>query len=174
VDLVHRVVTHVLWEGTHAVLGASEQDAEVLVQVGEKGVLGRHGVVGWHVHHEGSGSSAVKEVLGNSDAASVVGRVERTIEVWEEVDGSSVVGTLGQDTWNHDTDVWLGVVTNDGGVDEEGQESVLVLGGVVLEKGGGVLVADRRLGLGDSQACCREHGSDVGELHVDDVDESGM
>lgn len=120
----------------------AKERAEVLVQVGEEQVLVRAGAVGWHVHHERSSTTVVKEVDGDSRVATTVRGGEASIEVRKEVDNSSVVCTLGKDTWDHDANVGLGVVTNDGSVDEESQQGVLVGSSVVCQKSSGVVRAD--------------------------------
>lgn len=179
VDLVH-VGGAGVWRGGHAVLRAAEQVREVLVQVGEE-LAGRKSapfttittvinlllagahVVGGGVVHERSGTTTVEEVDGGAHAAASVGGGEHAVEVWGEVDALVLASSWSEDTGDLDADVWLGVVTNDGSVDNEGQESLLVHGGVVLEQGGGVLVADGHV-LGSSARC---EGHNVGDLHVD-------
>lgn len=180
VDLVH-VGGAGVWRGGHAVLRAAEQVREVLVQVGEELaeresvkvakthsgrldilLVGAH-VVGGGVVHERSGTTTVEEVDGGTHAAASVGGGEHAVEVWGEVDALVLASSWSEDTGDLDADVWLGVVTNDGSVDDEGQESLLVHGGVILEQGGGVLVADGHV-LGSSARC---EGHNVGDLHVD-------
>jgi len=121
--------------------------------------------VGGHVHQQRSRSAIVQEVLGHAAGASAVGGGQATVKVRQEVDLGAVVHAGGEDTGHFDADVGLGVVADDGGVDEECQERVLVLGGVLLEEGGGVVVADGGVGwaLGDGGADKGEGGE--GELH---------
>ena len=96
--------------------------------------------VGGLVHHQRRGSAIVKEVDGGGHSIPVGGS-EGAGEVRREVDGGAVVGlVLGEDTGDG-VHVGLSVVADDDGVDEEGQEGVLVGCGVVLEEGGGVVVA---------------------------------
>lgn len=121
------------------------------------------------VHHQRNGTAVVEEVDGNTGIASVVGGSKATVEVWQEVDGGAVEGAGREDTWNLDANVWLGVVANDGGVDDESQEGVLVGRIVLLEEGGGVVVTDGGVGraLGDNGAKGSEESKSF-ELHDED------
>lgn len=130
-------------------------------------------VVGRLVLLEGVGSAAVEEVDAGGLVATV-GRGQHAVEVGSQVDLGAVLHTLGEDTGDGDADVGRGVclrvlvqgslgslkppwkvrtVANDDGVDNQRQELGLVLGRVVLEESGGVVVADGRirgtLGVGD-------------------------
>lgn len=80
-------------------------------------------------------ASAVKEVNADTGRTTPVGGVERASEVRQQVDGSAIVGTVGENTRDSNTSVGLGVVTDDDGVDEECQQRVLVGSGVVLQQG---------------------------------------
>lgn len=110
-------------------------DGEFLLLVGA-------GAIGRLVHHQRHRSAVVEEVGRDTGIASFVGGSEAAVEVWQQVDGGAVEGAGSKDAWNLDADVRLGVVADDGGVDDEGQEGVLVRGVVLLEEGGGVVVTD--------------------------------
>ncbi len=71
-------------------------------------LVGR-GAIGRHVHHERSSSTIIKEVDRNTHWATIVCRKECTGEVWQKVDLSPVIGTLCEDTWDSNADVWLGI-----------------------------------------------------------------
>jgi len=122
---------------------------------------------GGHVHHERSSTTIVKEVDRNTLVTATVAGGEATVEVREEVDLSSVVGTLCEDTRDGDADVGLSVVANDGGVDEKSQESKLVLASVVLEKCGSVVATDGLIGrsLGECRDSGRKTSEDGGGAH---------
>lgn len=132
-------------------------------------LLVRARAVGGHVHHERSSSATVEEVDGDTLVSATVGRGELAIEVWQEVDLSAIVGALGENTGDGDAHVRLGVVSDNGSVDEEGQESVLVLASVVLEEGSGVVVAYGGIGrpLCERRHGGREDGKDGGDKHND-------
>lgn len=118
-----------------------------------------------HIHQKRRRSAIIEEVLRHAAGAAVVGRLEAAIEVGQQVDVRAVVLARRKDTGDLDADVGLGVVADDGGVDEEREEGVLVLGRVLLEQGGGVVVADGDVGgaLGGDDADEGEGGE--GELH---------
>jgi hypothetical protein len=125
VDAVLGSVASIGGEGIIALHSASEEDTEVFVQVGEESagmlsarssanewdysLLGGVGVVSGHVLHEGSSTATVEEVDSTTDAAASVCGSETAVEIWQEVDGGTVVGTWGEDAWDLDADVWLGV-----------------------------------------------------------------
>lgn len=108
-DVVHGSRSSVGWEGRASLHGATEQGTEVLVQVRNEEVLVGCSAVGWLVHEERSSSTVIEEVDGDTGASTTVGRLKSTSEVWCKVDGGAVVGSLGQDTWDGDADVWLSV-----------------------------------------------------------------
>ena len=136
----------------------------------EQHVLVAGGVVGGHVLHEGSRTAAVKEALGDTGAAAVVGGGQAAGKVRSQVDHGAIVGTGGQNAGDGDADVGLGVVANDGGVDHQRQEGLLVGGGVVLEQCRGVVVADGLAGgttSGGGRASQSQSGSESGGLHLE-------
>jgi hypothetical protein len=172
VDIVHGDFSLVLGEvgAVHGDSGAAEQGAEELVQVGEESVLAGRGSVGGHVHHERSRSTVIEPVDGDGLAA-LVGGGKATVKVWEEVDGGAVDGARGEDTRNGDVGegevlVWhwaLEVASDDNGVDENGQQGVLVGWGVVEEDNLGVVVANGVGSLSNGANGCKS--SDGGETH---------
>jgi hypothetical protein len=175
VDLILGGVASVGRESIFALHGASEEDTEVLVQVGKESagislarirlqrlryslLVGRL-IHGGHVLYERSSSTTIEEVDSTTDAAASVCGSKTAVEVWGEVDLGAVVHALGEDTWDLDADIWLGVcdasekasrlqvegehtVTDDGSVDDESQESLLVGSSVVHQQSSGVVVAD--------------------------------
>lgn len=108
--------------------------------------MGRRGAVGRHVHHERDRSSIVEEVDDGARATALVGGGKATVKVGKKVDHGAVVHSLVQDAVDGDADIGLGVVADDGSVDEEGQQGVLRRGIVDLEQGGGVVVTDGLIG----------------------------
>lgn len=141
--------------------------------------------VGWHVLLERSSSTIVEEVDRDTNGTTSVCGSESTGEVWDEVDSGAVEGTVGvEDTWDGDTDVGGGVlcrsvsfrresagptyVTNDGSVDNQGEEGLLVGSGVVLQQSSGVVVAHGLVGwaLGDSEGRSGGDGKSL-EKHDD-------
>lgn len=163
VHLVHAGVALVWRHVLHAVVAAAEQVGEVLVQVGKETavasqlgafssemmkvnvLLSRVHAVGWHVVHQWSSTSTVQEVDRHSGVAASVGAGKTAAEVWQEVDLLAVHLTRSQDTWDLDANVWHGVVSNDGGVDEQGQERLLGRRIALLEERLGVVVTDGRI-----------------------------
>lgn len=164
-NLVHAGRAGVGREALHTDVGAPKQGSEELVKVSKKHavlavseqfltfkfawrsgkiiLLVRRRVISGHVLHERRGTASVQEVGLDTHLASLVGRGETTIEVGGQVDLDALVHAIGvQDTGNADTNVGLGVVTNDSGVDQEGQQGVLVLGSVLLEQCSGVVITD--------------------------------
>jgi hypothetical protein len=118
-------------------------------------------VFGWHVLHQRSGATTIEEVKRDTAITSTVGRLEATVEVGDKVNLSSVVRAVGvEDARDHDTHVRLGVVSDDGGVDDQSQEGHLVRGRVVLEERSGVVVAYGRVGraLGNGAADSGQNG----------------
>jgi hypothetical protein len=142
----------------------------------ERGDVLLHGahVVSSSVVHEGGCTAAVEEVDAHTGAVSCVGGCQTAIEVRGEVHGGAVVFAWGEDSRDQNALVeFRGVVADDGGVDDEGEDGELVLGGVVCEEAGGVVVADGHVGgaLGGDGAERRchgegfeEHGGRVGEV----------
>lgn len=103
-------------------------------------------VVGWVAHFDGVGTSTVEEVDGYTIEASGVGGCEASREVGEQVDAFEVSLTRSENTGDSDERSWVGgVVANDGGVDYQCQEGLLVVGSVVLEKCHGVWTDDTGL-----------------------------
>lgn len=125
VGLVHAGGTSV-WAGGVGELAAAEEVSKVGVQVGEEHVLGGVGAVGWHVVHEGSGGATVKEVDGDTAAATVVGGGEGTGEVWEQVDARILASSRSKETRDGNTDIGLGVVANDRSVNDESLKERMV------------------------------------------------
>lgn len=96
-------------------------------------------VVGWVAHLDGVGTSTVEEVDGYTIEATGIGGCEATGEVGEQVDAFEVSLTRSENTGDGNERSGVGgVVANDGGVDHQCQEGLLVLGSVVLEKCHGV------------------------------------
>jgi hypothetical protein len=129
-------------------------------------------VVSSSVVHEGGGAAAVEEVDAHAGAASRVGGCQTAIEVRGEVYGGAVVFAWGQDARDQNALVeFRGVVADDGGVDDEGEDGELVLGGVVCEEAGGVVVADGHVGgaLGVDGADCRSGDGEGFEEHGERV-----
>ncbi len=105
-------------------------------------LLSRVRGVRWHIHHQGSGSSSVKEVdIGGLVIA--VGGLQAAVEVRQQVDRFAIQGGGCKYARQGNTDIGLGVVANDDSIDKEGQEGILIGSSVILEKGSRVLVADR-------------------------------
>ena len=101
--------------------------------------------------------------------AAVVRARQSAVEVGQEIHIGAVVLAFGQDAGDCDADVGFGVVADDGGVDEEGQERVLVLGGVFFEESGRVVVADGGVGGALGEGCGGEGGQggqDGGGTHI--------
>ena len=121
-------------------------------------LLVRVGAVCRLVHHQRHRATIVEEVLRNTDVAAIVGGLQATVEVRQKVDGGAVEGAGSEDTWDHDANVRLGVVADDGGVDDQGQEGVLVGGIILLEESSGVIVAD-----GGVRRALRDGGTDGSE-----------
>ncbi len=65
--------------------------------------------IGRLVHHERDGPAIVKKVHGDTDRSAIVGGEKSTVEVGEEIDSSAIVGSLGEDAWDGDAHVGLGV-----------------------------------------------------------------
>lgn len=96
-------------------------------------------VVGWVAHLDRVGTSTIEEVDGYTIETSGVGGCEASREVGEQVDAFKVSLTRSENTGDGDERSGVGgVVANDGGVDHQCQEGLLVLGSVVLEKCHGV------------------------------------
>ena len=112
------------------------------------GVCSRLGwavAVGRLVGHDGFGASAIQEIDGHPCFAASVGGVQAAVEVGEEVDFGAVEVAGGEDAGHfHGGRGCVGVVVaaDDDGVDEVGQELVLVGAGVLMEQSCGVFVAD--------------------------------
>lgn len=103
-------------------------------------------VVGWVAHLDRVGTSTVEEVDGYTIEASGVGGCEASGEVGEQVDTFEVSLTRSENTGDGDERSGVGgVVANDGGVDHQCQEGLLVVGSVVLEKCHGVWTDDTGL-----------------------------
>lgn len=142
VDLILTWLALVGVESGHPLHGAAEQGTEVLVQMGEEEVLRRGIGVGGLVQHERSRAAVVEEVDRGCHAV-LVGRLQRSVEVLEEIDGHALLHlTLREDPRNHYPDVGLCVVSDDGGVDYQSEQRHLILGGVVHEQCGRIIIAD--------------------------------
>ena len=63
-----------------------------------------------HVHHQGSSSTVVKEVDGNARASPTIAARETAVKVREQVDSSSIVGTVVENTGYGD--IWEGNAGN--------------------------------------------------------------
>lgn len=143
VHCVHRRLARVGREAHLRVVGAAEGSTEVRVQMGQERAADNHASinntrlqkrfyvllvravrVGGHVAHERGGSSAIEEVDARR-AAVPVSAVEGTRKVGNEVDGGSVVCGVGGENTGDGILVGLRVVADDGGVHEQGEESVL-------------------------------------------------
>lgn len=96
-------------------------------------------VVGWVAHLDGVGTSTVEEVDGYTIEATGIGGCEASREVGEQVDAFEVSLARSENTGDGNERSGVGgVVANDGGVDHQCQEGLLVVGSVVLEKCHGV------------------------------------
>lgn len=95
--------------------------------------------VGGHVAHERGGSSAIEEVDTRRGIVPV-SAVERTGKVGNEVDGGSVVCGVGGENAGDGILVGLRVVADDGGVHEQGEESVLGRGVADVQQRGRVVI----------------------------------
>lgn len=71
--------------------------------------LVRHGIVGGHVFHQGSGTASIKEVDRYASLATTVGGSEGTVEIGCQVDGCAIVGARSQDTGDGNACVGLRV-----------------------------------------------------------------
>jgi hypothetical protein len=66
-------------------------------------------VVGRLVVHQGLRAATVQKVDGHSSVAAAVRRLEVSIEIWQEVDLVAVELSFGEDTWDLDAGIDLGV-----------------------------------------------------------------
>lgn len=71
-------------------------------------LVGR-GAVGRQVHQERGSSTTVKEVDRDAGWPTIVCGEQGTIEEWEEVDSSAVIGASFEDTWDGDANIGLGI-----------------------------------------------------------------
>lgn len=122
--------------------------------------------IGRHIHHQRHRTPVIKEADGDTGITTVVRGSKASIKVRQKVDRGAIIHAWSEDTWNLDTDVGLGVVPNDGGVDNESQERVLVGRVVFFKKSGGVVVTYRsvRWALRDGGADGSEE-SECFQLH---------
>ena len=98
----------------------------------------------------------------------MVGRCKPATEIRQQVDLSAVVHPWSENAWHLDTDVDLGVVPDHGRVDDEDQQRDLVGGIVLLEKGGCVVVTDRRVSWALSKYCTDQGKKwEVFEMHCE-------
>lgn len=105
--------------------------------------MSRSIVLCWHVLHQRRCTTCIQEVDSDTCSATIVGRGQTSVEVGYEVDTRAIVSPVRvQDTRNCNTDIGLRVVTDDGSVNQEGQQGVLIGSIVVFEQGGCVLVTD--------------------------------
>ena len=180
-DVIHATIAAVSGIRPIADHATAEQDTEVLVQMRQQGaivhvsfptppqfpqfqegniLLIRARPIRRHIQHQRRRAAIIEEVLRQARAAAAaVGRVEHAVEVRQQVDGRAVVHALGEDAGDADADVRLGVVADDGRVDDERDERLLRGGVVFLEEGRGVVVADGDVG----GALCEAGGAQEGE-----------
>ena len=100
------------------------------------------GSIRWHIHHQRHGAAIIKEVDRNTCAATTVRRRETAIEVREEIDLGAFVHARRQYSWHGNAHVRHRVVANDGGIDHESQESVLIGSGIFFQQRRGVEITD--------------------------------
>lgn len=108
-------------------------------QMRDDSLLVAGGVVRWLVLLEGCGTTSIQEVHTDTSLASSVGRLEGAGEVDGQVDTCIVAGTWSEDSRDSDERARVGrVVSDDGSVDDQGEDGLLVGCGVVLQQSGGV------------------------------------
>ena len=95
------------------------------------------------IHHQWYCTAIVKKVNGHTNIPTTVGGVEGAIEVGQEIDLGVIVFSGSQDTRHRDADVWFGVVSYHGCVDNESQKRVLVGGIILIQQGFCIVVTDR-------------------------------
>jgi len=88
--------------------------------MGQEFILVRRCAISWHIHHQRNRSTVIEEVLRDTHASSSIAGSETTIEVACEIDFGAVVHAWGQDTRDHDADIWFGVVADDSSINDEG------------------------------------------------------
>ena len=99
----------------------------------------------------------------------IVCACQTTVEVRKQVHCLALERAWVEDTIHSNTDIGLSVVANDGCVDDESKEGVLVCGSVVFQEGGGVVVADGDVfrSLGESGGCNGRENGCCAELHCE-------
>ena len=98
----------------------------------------------------------------------MVGRCKTATKVRQQVDLSTIVHSRGENTWYLDADIDLGVIPDHGRVDDEDQQRDLVGRIVLLEKGGRVIVTDRRVSWALSKSCAdKSEEWKVFEMHCE-------
>lgn len=87
-------------------------------RMGDELLSTAHVAVARLVHLERCGSPVIEEVDADSLGATIagVGRQETAIEVWEQIDIGTIVGTWVEDAAHCNADVWLGVVADESGI----------------------------------------------------------
>lgn len=160
--LVLRAESRVGGETLLTIRSASQQGTKVRVQMGEQEVLVGAGAVGGLVHHEGLSAATIEGLCmwlvtktlwytsgvnayidGDTLRTTSVGGSKHAVKVLEQADGAAFVGTVVENTRNGVLRV-LGVVTNDSGVDQNSQQSVLGCSITGVEDSHGIFVAQRR------------------------------
>lgn len=94
-------------------------------------LLVRAGAISGLVQHQWRGSSVVQEIDAGGDAV-VVRAHQHAVKKRNEVDGGAVEGAIGIEDSGNSVVVGLGIIADNGGVDKEGEEGVLVGGVIVL------------------------------------------
>ena len=103
-------------------------------------LLFRAGTIGGLVHHQRRRAAPVEETDCRS-CAIFVGGFERTGEILRQIDRRPVECSVGAENTGNCVVVGLGVVADDGGVDEKGQKGELVCSIIVLQQRGCIVVA---------------------------------
>lgn len=93
-------------------------------------LVGAH--TGHLVLHEWHSSTTVEEI-DRDCPSTAVGRSEFSIEVGSQVHSCAIDVSWGENTGDSDANVGLGVIADGHGVDDEGQELVLVRWSVLLQ-----------------------------------------
>lgn len=124
-DIVLGTLSSIGWVISTTLHGATEKNTKVLVQVSQEHarrvgqhdprtiadniLLSRVRIIGRHVLHERSRTTAIEEVDGTTNQTTSICRSQATIEVRKKIDCNTVDLSLGEDTWDRNADVWLSV-----------------------------------------------------------------
>jgi len=138
VDCVHGCSTGVDWEAILPVHGTAKYSTEVTIQ--QNGLLSRTSPISRLTQHQRRRSSPIKEINRRSHII-LIGGQQRPCKIRCQIDGSSVENSFGVENTRDEVVVGHGVVTDDGGIDDEGEQSELVCNIVDFEKSCCVVVA---------------------------------